>query len=91
MINDGVDYKKPCVGTLYEWNGVYTQAERHKLLTAAITNALQELTDEDARNIDEYTDRLQLLIKNVGAVSALELLAKLGMFLNLAEKEGYDV
>ena len=91
MKSDGVDYEKPYVGELYSWNGVYTQVERHKYLTAAMTNALQELTDDDAHNIDEYTDKLQSWVKNLGAVSALELLAKLGMFLNLAEKEGYDV
>lgn len=86
-----VDKSKPNVATLYPGLSFCETDERRKLLTAAITNALQELTDEDAHNIDEYTDKLQLLIKNVGAISALELLAKLGMFLNLAEKEGYDV
>lgn len=92
MIYGLPDRSKPFVGDLYKWDGTYDNGEKSKILSAALAKALQELTDDDAHNIDDMTDRLQTITtKGFGALSALELLAKLGMFLNLAESEGYDV
>ncbi len=93
--------RMPFVGEV--WDGTNaTETERKQLLQAAMGDAIQELPDGDARNLDGIVEDLISKVQtralwrglnaaNLGAVGCFELLAKLGIFLYMAEKDGYDL